>query len=364
MAELSSLARKANWFSTVDDDTDVAISSRVRLSRNLADCAFPAHSQARTEDPDAAGPGSADEACELIGDTVRSELMPDVFDAESLEIEPSTLEKPASRLLAERRLVDEPLPQRLFVSSDESTSISIGAVDHLRISTLMHGIRVDAALAAAREVDRKLEATLNYAVSMDLGYLSTSILNLGSAARVSVLVHLPALSRLGRVDEIQKSISASDFDLSPDEQFTVDDGDSAVFRLSNRRTLGYEEDALAAKLEDHARALVHYERVAREELAESSGPEIADAAYRALGVLRYARRLGADETLTLLGSLRLGIVAEVVADVAQETATSLFFLSRDHHVRAYMSRAGLVDGDGEENIQAARARLVREALAG
>ncbi|MCK4515564.1 MAG: hypothetical protein KAU31_09920 [Spirochaetaceae bacterium] len=359
MDDLSSLIRKTNWFSTSDEDTDVAISSRVRLSRNLSDHAYPSLSRSPGEERE-----DTDAVTELIGETVRAELMPDVFDAESLEVQPLKLEPLVSQLLVERRLVDEPMPQRLFVSSDESIAIAIGAMDHLRISTLLHGIHIDAALAAARAIDKKLEGSLNFAVSLDLGYLSTSVMNLGTALRVSVLVHLPALSRLGRIDEVQRSIHASDFDLTPDDQFTVDDGESALFRLSNRRTLGFEEDALAGKLEDHARALVHYERVAREELVETGGPELADSAYRSLGILRYARRLEADETLTLLSSLRLGIVAELVSDVAAELVTSLFFLSRDSHIRAVIQQTGGADGDGDENIPSARARLVREALAG
>lgn len=357
MADLSSLIRKAKWFSTADEDTDVAISSRVRLSRNLADHAYPSPSGL------AVGEGhDVEAATELIGRTVRAELMPDVFDAESLEVYPLKLEPTVSHLLVERRLVDEPLPQRLFVTGDESTAIAIGTADHLRIATLWHGIHIDAALAAARAVDRILEGSLNFAASLDLGYLSTSIMNLGTALRVSVLVHLPALARLGRIDEIQRSIHASDFDLTPDDQFTVDDGESAIFRLSNCRTLGLEENDITTKLEDHARALVHYERVAREELVDAGGPELTDSVYRALGILRYARRLGADEALTLLSSLRLGIVAELVGGVAAEIVTSLFFLSRDSHVRAVMHQEGGSDGDGEENIQSARARLIREAL--
>jgi protein arginine kinase len=358
MADLSSLIRNARWFSTTDEDTDVAISSRVRLARNLADFSYPGLTPGLDRDQH-----DAEAATELIGDTVRAELMPDVFGAESLEVQPLKLEPAVSQLLMERRLVDEPLPQRLFVTSDESAALSVGAVDHLRISTLHHGIHIDSALAAARTIDKKLESNLNYAVSLDLGYLSTSITNLGTALRASVLVHLPGLSRLGRIDEIQQSIRASDFDLAPDDQFTADDGESAIFRLSNRRSLGFEEDALATKLEDHARALVHYERVAREELVATTPSELADAAYRAYGVLRYARHLGADETLTLLSTLRLGVVADMVDDVAAATVTALFFLSRDSHVRAMMHQAGTPDGDGEENLQLARARLIREALA-
>ena len=77
-----------------------------------------------------------------------------------------------------------------------------------------------------------------------------------------------------------------------------------------------------------------------------------------------ARRLGADETLTLLSVLRLGVVAGLVDGIAAERVTALFFLSRKSHVLGAMHRLGVRDEDGEEDVVSARARLIREALAG
>ncbi|MEE8440514.1 MAG: hypothetical protein V3S41_02240, partial [Spirochaetia bacterium] len=94
MDELSALIRNAGWFSTADEDTDVVISSRVRLSRNLADHVYPSPLRSPTEEHN-----ETDAATELIGDTVRAELMPEVFDAESLEFQPLKLEPSVSQLL-------------------------------------------------------------------------------------------------------------------------------------------------------------------------------------------------------------------------------------------------------------------------
>lgn len=359
MDELSFLARSASWFSGSGEDADVAVSSRVRLSRNLADFAYPGHRLA----PDATI-GDAAAASDRVCDVVRAELMPEPFDAEALEIEPPSLDPAKITGLRERRLVDREVPHRLFVSRDESMAIAVGAEDHVRIAAFRAGIAVEEALRAAAAVDRKLEASLNFAVSLDLGYLSTSITNLGTALRVSVLVHLPALVMHGRIDDVQRSMRSAGLDLIPDEQFTPDEGEAAVFRLSNRRTLGQEEGDLVSNLEDHTRALVHYERNAREEAVQKHGPELSDAAYRALGTLRYARRLNADEALALLSTVRVGVIADLVGGVTAGVVTSLFFLSRDSHVRATLNATDGVGGDGEENIQLARAHLVREALRG
>lgn len=364
MAELLPLAHSAGWFAGERDESDVVISSRVRLARNLSDYTFPHEPGVGTQDADRAETNDAAAAAQAVEETVRAELMPDVFAADSVELRPRKLDDFGARLLAERRLIDDVIPDLIFLSADESICLSVGGPDHLRIAIVEPGVQVSEALDRARKIDTTLERHLNYAVSMDLGYLSTSILNLGTSARMSILTHLPAMVQLGRLEGIQKTIRESEYELVPDEQLTADDGESALFRLFNRRTLGFAEEALASKLEDHARALVHYERQAREKLLERQGEKVGDEAHRALGILRHARYLPGDETLILLSSLRLGIVAGLVDDVAVSTVTTLLFLSRENHVRAVMHQAGEIQGTGEENIQAARATLVREALGG
>jgi protein arginine kinase len=289
--------------------------------------------------------------------------MPDVFDTESLEIEVSRLDEDARGLLEERRLLRSPYPIRLFVTSDESSSIAVGGQDHIRIAVILPGEQGSAALVAGRAIDKKLEEHLNYAVSLDLGYLSSSITDVGTGLRVSSLLHLPALAHFGRVEDVQESVQGTDFTLMPDEQFTADEGESAIFMLSNQRSIGLEEEALVSKLEDHTRALVHYERQARKELVQDHGESLADSAYRSLGVLSHARTLSADETLALLSALRLGIVGELLGGVAAEVVTALFFLSRENHVRAVVHQSNETERGGEENIQLARAAIVRKALA-
>lgn len=358
-ADLSPLTGSASWFASTAEETDVVISSRVRLARNLADFLYRP-----TQDDDGVEVNDSYAAADIVVAAVRRELMPDVFDAESIDLDVESLPTESQMLLVERRLIEDPFPTRLFVTADESTSIQVACQDHLRLSILLPGVQPKPALAVARLIDKKLEEHLNYAVSLDLGYLNTSILNLGTALRASVMLHLPSLARLGRIEETQAKVRETDFVLDPDEQLTANDGESAVFRLSNKRTIGLEEDAVVDKLADGARALVSYERRAREELVRERADEVADEAHRALGILRHARRLSADETLTLLSSLRQGIVGGLLKDVAVETVTALLFMSRENHVRAVAHQEVEAGDNGEESIQRARASLVRGSLAG
>lgn len=347
-SELSMLPLAAPWLTRSGVDDDVALATRVRLARNIAGVPFP----------HAAGPDDRELIVESVLAAVREELRPEPFGADALDLSPTELSPDDRGLLAERSLIDGAVPERLIVAADEALSLQINSVDHLRIVTLAAGRAGPAALERARAIDRALEKRLNYAVAMDWGYLSSEITNLGTAMRVSTLVHVPALTTSGRIESMSASMATSGYELVPWFPDEASNRSSSLHLLRNRRTLGSEEDAIVSKLEDYASKLVHYERVARDELRATRGEEIADSANRALGILRFARSLSAVEARSLVSHLRLGVVAGLVTDVAVETVTTLLLINQDSHMARSLAREG-EDGD----IDTVRAGVFRTLLA-
>jgi len=352
-SELSQLAAVAPWLTAPGPENDVIISSRVRLSRNLADHRFPGQMDEE----------EAQSVAEFVADVVRHELTPEPFDVDAFDLRPSALSDREVGFLLERGSVDRPLPRRLFLSANEGAAVHVGGTDHVRIVSNAGGLQLVKALTTVQSMDCVLENYLNYAVSLDWGYLSTDIMNLGTAMRASFLAHIPAIAATGRLEPLRASLSKSGFKLVTPQPLSSEGDGSNLVVLRNLRTLGLDENALVAKLEEYAAKLVHYERVAREELLSGRGAEIADAAHRALGILRFARSLSATETRSLVSDLRLGAVAGVVNEVAAQTTTTLFLIIHDNHVCALRRRAGQ-PVNGEEEIDVARAAVVRQALAG
>ena len=339
-------------------EPDVVLSCRVRLSRNLSEHRFPSESAEAAADIAAADIAAA---CSEAEQAIREELTPDPFGADSLHVAPGSLDALEQSFLTERSLLGAAPPRSLFVAGDELLAIAIGAEDHLRIISFSAGLRLEEAFLRGRAADQVLERRLNYAVSLDWGYLSTSITNLGTAMRASVLMHLPALGLIGKLAGFATDLDASGFALTPffaaETLGSVASGSLCL--LSNRRTLGSAEPAILAKLEEHVTALVHYERAARQEIRSARGDEIADSAYRALGILSFARSLSAVEARSLVSHLRFGVVAGVVGGVDTDRLTGLLLLVQDKHTEL---RAGLqAQGEGERNV--ARAQFVRKALA-
>lgn len=360
-SELSRLPLVPSWLSGSGAERDVVIASRARLARNLADEPYPA--------PEAGGEHAdrPSKATESVASAVRSELTPDPFGADSLALDSRALTGPARQLLAERGISDGVGPERLVLTSDERLALVIGGVDHLRIASVLPGFVLNDALDLVRRVDRQLERSLNYAVSMDWGYLASEITNLGTGLRVSALVHVPALATLGRLETMGSSMENSGYELVPyfaDESLAGGGGEpddakagSSLCLLRNRRTLGSDEDAITSKLEDYTTKLVHYERGARDELRDARGEEIADSANRALGVLRFARSLSAVEARSLVSHLRFGVVAGLVSDVAVETVTTLLLINQDRHIERHRAREGERD-----ETDLVRARVFRDML--
>ena len=348
ISEVGQLSFAPEWATVPGPDGDVVLASRARLARNLAGPPYP---------PSAAEADRSAAQKEIL-DAIRDELAGPFSPADSLDLEVHRLAPSVRSFLAERSLLDEPAPERILATRDESLLLHLGSVDHLRIVGMSSGSSLAQTLDRVREVDRALERRLNYAVAMDWGYLSSEITNLGTALRASTLSHVPALAMLDRLEAMSAGMEDSGYELVPfDAAESLGAWSSGLCLLRNRKSLGWDEPTTVANLDEYTRALVHYERAARQELLADRREDITDAANRALGVLRFARSLPAVEARSLLSSLRFGVVAGVVSGVAVETVTTLLIVNQDFHVEQRRAR----EGEGEERGMV-RARMLRTML--
>ena len=101
-------------------------------------------------------------------------------------------------ILVERHLISREHAARnvgsgLVLSRDESVCVMINEEDHLRMQALLPGFQIRQAWKTIDAVDTELEKTLRYAYSPTLGFLTACPTNLGTAIRVSAMLHLPGL---------------------------------------------------------------------------------------------------------------------------------------------------------------------------
>ena len=180
-------------------DGDIAISSRIRLARNLEGKNFPE--------------AASKEQLKEIGDIVANASVvsgtlgcPECFDFKLDELDELDQEILFERRLASRDLLDRPAGARLLIRPDESDSIMINEEDHLRIQSLRPGFQLEALWEDINRLDDQLSAELKYAFDDRLGFLTSCPTNVGTGMRASVMLHLPGLTLTGELTPDRKSV--------------------------------------------------------------------------------------------------------------------------------------------------------------
>lgn len=307
------------WFRDKGKEDDVVISSRVRLSRNLTGFLFPNKLEITDEERIKL---IISEAFEIMDDQMSIISLADINSIER-------------RMLAERSIISQDFTlnkhKSFILSKDQKTSCMINENDHLRIAVFESGLGVDIAYKAVDLIESRLEKLLDFAVSLEFGYLTENIRNSGTGMKVSVMVHLPALVRLSLFDRAIKS--------TIDKDFTVkgflgnSDGSLGdLYQISNGLAIGKDEKEISDQLTETCLKLVDFERQAREELVQRRKIELEDKLYRSIGLIKYCRLLGSGEAIKALTDIRLGI-ALGFSKLDIGIVNSLLLMSQKAHIQ-------------------------------
>ena len=331
------------WLKGQGESSDMIFSCRVRLARNLGGFVFPWR----------ADPGTL----VAIADSVRLRLASDTTISPMRSLAIDSLDPLARGVLVERHLISPALARggegRESLMDEKSIlSVMVNEEDHIRIQALFDGLRIHDAWKAARTVDQSLEE-LGYAFSGKSGFLTTCPTNMGTGLRDSVMIHLPALSVLRKIGKIVADCGR--IGLTVRGMYGEgSDSVGSLFQVSNQVTLGQTEEELLEKVSGVASGLVKKERSARMQLMDVKGPELEDKAWRAWGLLRYARKIDRRESLELLSLTRMASEMGIFPPVPVETWNRLLLDIQQAHIQARSERPL-----GAEELDERRADVLR-----
>lgn len=343
--------RHGSWLELDGPDTDVVVSCRVRLARNVN--GFPFVSRL-----------DSDRARELAK-TIHTGIRGSTIDGGSVYVEMEKVPPLVRMLLAERNLIsrdlarvedrEEARPGRAVVfDMNEDLSIMINEEDHLRLQGLSGGFQLRAAYARVHAADQILEEVTSYSFSEDLGYLTACPTNVGTGMRASVMLHLPGLGLVP--SELQKVIHAAQR-TSLAVRGMYGEGSRAVgdyYQISNQVTLGCSEERLLSDLEDLVPAILKFERKVRETVVRRDAQGTEDRVSRSLGTLRSARSLTTEVALLHLSNVRLGVCLGMITGVSPLRLNHLAVQIQRGHVHALSG--GAIDEDLAEPTQRDRLR--------
>lgn len=317
------LERFGTWLMTEDEYSDIVISCRIRLARNLKGHAFP--NRATSE--------SLIEVREKVKKACAASLSLDdstTYDMQSLsEVDKKYL---VERRLASPQLIDNDRPALLVTDRHECLSIMVNEEDHLRLQCLEAGLGIDEAWRIISTLDDELEDSLEYSYSNKFGYLTACPTNIGTGLRISVFVHVPALALMGRITQVINDLPTSEIAVRGFYgEGTESVGD--IFQISNQLTLGRTEKNGIARMTKIAQEISDIERKAREDLFVNDPLRLEDCVFRAAGILTNARILTSLESMKLLSAIRLGVELGLIKGLNRVDLNRLMILIQPAHLQ-------------------------------
>ncbi|MCK4249312.1 MAG: protein arginine kinase [Candidatus Omnitrophica bacterium] len=337
------------WLKGTGPNSDIIISSRIRLARNLEKMPF-SH-------------WAPENIRKKVLETIESALKSVDYMKGCLFIHMNTLDGVDKQLLLERHLVSreqlEPDGAKAVAISDqEIISIMINEEDHLRIQVIQSGFDLVEAYRLIGEVDNKLEQKLIFAFNPSLGYLTACPTNVGTGMRASAMMHLPALVMNKQIDKILQAIPK----LNLTARGFYGEGTTAsgnFFQISNQVTLGQKEEDIIDNLARVVRQVMEHEAATRQALLKKNRAKLEDMIWRAFGVLQNARIISSAETLDLLSSVRLGVDMGLIKQIDRKKVNELFLLTQPAHLQKIEGRHFKPDQRDLKRAQLIRSRLAK-----
>ncbi len=315
-----------NWYLQNGKDSDVVISSRVRLARNLDDIPFPTKfSKEQAEEV----LDKMKEVTPSLGYGLKFIRLEDLDDITKV----SLVEK---HVISPEFAADKEKKGAIIVNDEENICMMINEEDHIRMQVFCSGLDLENLKNLAIEIDEKLDNCLHYACHPKYGYLTACPTNVGTAMRASVMVHLPALTMTGNITKILNVVNGFGMNIRGIYgEGTQSQGD--IYQISNNQTLGLSENDIIKNLNLITEKVIEQERMARKYLAKNS-IDLEDRVYRAYGTLAYATKLSSDECKKLLSYVKLGTDLGIIKELTDSKVSKLYLYNQPANLQKYVGK--------------------------
>lgn len=293
------------WYQTQGEYSDIVLSSRIRLARNIKN--IPFNNKLTSEQRKQINKSVKQALSNInLGDNKLKFIdMSSLSDFERYEL----VEKHSISI----EFAKNPKDRMLVLSEDLGISIMVNEEDHIRIQVLNSGLELNKAYEICNMLDDVINEVLPYAYDEKLGYLTSCPSNLGTGLRASVMLHLPGLESTGLISRLSSAVSKLGLTI----RGTYGEGSKvlgSVYQLSNQITLGITEKSAIENLQNVVMQVIESEKRAQEMLAKDK-TALEDKVFRSLGTLKYARVMSSKELVENISNVRLGVCMGIIKDV-------------------------------------------------
>lgn len=337
----------SEWLKGTGPNSNIVISSRVRLARNLDRVPFSHWANKKQSQQTLETIEGSIGRCDYLKQTTVFRLA----DLDSID----------KQFLVERHLMSLEHAKTsdykaVAIDSEEIVAIMINEEDHMRIQVMQSGFNLFECWNVVNEIDDCLAKELPYAFFPDWGYLTACPTNTGTGLRGSVMLHLPALVMTRQIDRVLSAIAK----LSFTTRGLYGEGTEArgnFFQISNQVSMGHSEDEIIENINGVIRQIIEQENQSREAMLSKNRSFLEDRIFRSLGILKSAHIISSQETIELLSMVRLGVDSEMIKNIDRGTVNELFIITQPAHLQKIKNKKLT---SSERDLK--RAELIRERL--
>lgn len=336
------------WYDEKGEFSDVVISSRVRLARNLKKYPFSTRI-------------SEEKAASLV-EEVQSQLKDiECEDGKLLACRLGAMDETERMAMVERHILSPMIAEKkqasgLLLSEDETVCVLVNEEDHLRIQGLSGGMNIQKAFERANQIDDMASQRMEFAYDEKYGYLTACPTNVGTGMRASYMMFLPALGAAGKISRLADEVAKYGAALRG-MYGEGTEGTANIYQISNQKTLGSSEEDIIENLNNIALQVILQERKRREYVLMNNFEVIEDQIYRSYGVLKYTKQINAKDAMTLLAQLKLGFDTGILKT---EHPVNIFRMMMDIQPSNLSCRLG--KGTGSMKRDKARAAYLNQNL--
>ena len=305
-----------NWYLENGKDSDIIVSSRIRLARNIKE--FPFKIKMTKEDKN-----KLLEKVKFITPSIGYGLkflyLKDMDDITKMSLVEKHILSPEMALKKEQ-------DGAILINDEENICIMLNEEDHIRLQVFASGLDLQNTLNLAVEIDEKLDELLGFSASEKFGFLTACPTNVGTGLRASVMVHLPALKMTGNLNKLLHIVNSFGMTIRGAYGEEIKEK-SDIYQISNNQTLGITEKEIVTNLENITKKVMEQERLARKYLAKNSD-NLEDKVYRSYGILTNARKLTSEECDNLLSDIKLGTDLGIIEELDDSKVKELMLYTK------------------------------------
>lgn len=313
----------SNWYLQTGKDSDIVISTRIRLARNLSNFRFNIINPEEYKSLE----NYIQERITKLGSQYKFLKLKDIDEI-------------TKQSLVEKNIISPEFTQHedcgaLLINEEENICIMINEEDHFRIQVFSSGAQLEANLELATEIDEKLQEIFDIAKSKEYGFLTICPTNLGTGLRASAMLHLPGLARTGNIQKVLKSVSQFGIEIRGiygENSKPIGD----IYQISNKQTLGITEKDTIKNLKVIIEGIIKQEKMARRYLTENAN-ELEDNVYRSFGIFANCRKISFKEAMELLSDIKLGTDLGIIKELTDKKILEMYLYIKPANLQKYFA---------------------------